>query len=82
MQVKQFSAPHGRELWLDWNLAPAADGEHRLSILARWVLDAEAQGLQYGLRLPGIELPPQHGIAHRDECLRTLALFGQDGGPA
>jgi uncharacterized protein (DUF58 family) len=76
LQVKQFSASQGSRLWLDWNLVPAADTEHRLGILARWVLDAEAQGLLYGLRLPGLELSPRHGVAHREECLRALALFG------
>jgi uncharacterized protein (DUF58 family) len=76
LQVKQFSASQGSRLWLDWNLVPAADTERRLGILARWVLDAEAQGLLYGLRLPGLELPPRHGGAHREECLRALALFG------
>ncbi|MCE5180259.1 MAG: DUF58 domain-containing protein [Betaproteobacteria bacterium] len=76
LQVKQFSTPQGQELWLDWSLLPAVHAERKLEILARWVLDADAQKLPYGLRLPAIELPPQHGAAHRAECLRALALFG------
>lgn len=76
LQVKHFQAPQGNRLWLDWNLAPAGDVERRLGILTRWVLEAEAQEIRYGLRLPGIELPPEHGPAHRDACLRALALFG------
>lgn len=76
LQVKQFSALQGNELWLDLMSAPAADVESRLAIMTRWILDAEAQGMAYGLRLPGVELPPQRGIAHRDECLRAVALFG------
>ena len=43
--------------------------------MTRWVLDAETQGLRYGLRLPDGELPSSNGIAHRDECLRRIALF-------
>lgn len=78
LQIKQFSALQGSELWLDWNAASTNDPERKLEILARWVLDAEAQGLSYGLRIPGTELPPQHGAAHRDACLRALALFGED----
>ncbi|MDH4283992.1 MAG: DUF58 domain-containing protein [Gallionellaceae bacterium] len=74
--VKQFSAQGGRELWLDWSLLQAMDGERKLEILTRWVLDADAQKLHYGLRLPGVELPPRHGLAHRADCLRALALFG------
>lgn len=74
--VKQFSAQHGRELILDWALLPEQGAERKLEILARWVLDADAQKMHYGLRLPGAELPPQLGPAHRAECLRALALFG------
>ena len=76
LQVKQFSAQQGQELWLDWSLLPAMHTERKLEILTRWVLDADAQKLQYGLRLPNIELSPRHGATHRAECLRTLALFG------
>jgi uncharacterized protein (DUF58 family) len=77
LQVKQFSATQGRELWLDWALLAYAASEHKLEMLTRWVLDADAQGLLYGLRLPGIEIAPQHGPAHRAECLGALALFGR-----
>ena len=75
LQVKQFSTPVGEELWLDFSDAPDRSEEDKLSRMARWVLDAEAQGLRYGLRLPGIELPPNNGMAQRDECLRRIALF-------
>ena len=43
--------------WLDWNAIPATDPEERLSLLTRLVIDAEAAGQFFGLRLPGIELP-------------------------
>jgi uncharacterized protein (DUF58 family) len=76
LQVKQFSALQGNELWLDLQLAPANDLEHKLAIMTRWILDAEAEGKAYGLRLPGVDLPPERGAAHRDECLRAVALFG------
>lgn len=76
LQVKQFSAQAGEELWLDIAAAPERDLEGKLARMARWVLDAEAQGLRYGLRLPEDELPPNNGNAQRDECLRRLALFG------
>jgi uncharacterized protein (DUF58 family) len=76
LQVKHFSALQGNELWLDWLRAPSEDPERKLAIVARWILDAEAQGMVYGLRLPGVDLPPNRGFAHRDECLRAVALFG------
>ncbi|MBI5659463.1 MAG: DUF58 domain-containing protein [Nitrosomonadales bacterium] len=80
LQVKQFGARQGRELWLDWLRLPTLHTERKLEIMARWVLDADAENLHYGLRLPGVELPPRHGAAHRAECLRALALFGLDEG--
>ncbi|MBK9160005.1 MAG: DUF58 domain-containing protein [Nitrosomonadales bacterium] len=76
LQVKQFSTQLGEELWLDLADAPDADIENRLARMTRWVLDAEAQGLRYGLRLPDGELPANNGFAHRDACLGRIALFG------
>jgi uncharacterized protein (DUF58 family) len=76
LQVKQFSTPLGEELWLDYADTSDRNQEEKLARMTRWVLDAETQGLHYGLRLPDGELPSNHGIAHRNECLRRLALFG------
>ena len=76
LQVKQFSAFQGQELWLDWSQLPDIAPERKLELLTRWVLDADAQGLIFGLRLPDGEVMPQHNAAHRAECLRRLALFG------
>ncbi len=76
LQVKQFSAWQGQELWLEWRQLPDIAQERKLELLTCWVLDAEAQGLHYGLRLPGVELPPGQGQSHRTDCLRSLALFG------
>ena len=75
LQVKQFSTPLGEELWLDYADTPDRNEEEKLARMTRWVLDAETQGLRYGLRMPDGELPANNGIAHRDECLRRIALF-------
>ncbi|MBL6752023.1 MAG: DUF58 domain-containing protein [Nevskia sp.] len=75
-QVKQFTDTLDDEFWLDWEALPASwDAERRLSQLARWVLDAEAEGRPYGLRLPGLALAPSRGDLHRHECLKALALY-------
>jgi uncharacterized protein (DUF58 family) len=76
LQVKQFSSPQGQALWLDWAQLPNIAAERKLERLTRWVLDSDAQGLLYGLRLPDGEIPPQNNPAHRAKCLRRLALFG------
>ena len=61
------------ELWLDFAHTGAPDTESRLSRLAAWVLAADAQGLDYGLRLPGQEIAPASGPAQRLRCLEALA---------
>jgi uncharacterized protein (DUF58 family) len=63
-----------REMWLQWSQAQGGDAEARLSRLAAWVVGAEAAGQVYGLRLPGVEIAPSHGAAHRHAALRALAL--------
>lgn len=74
--TKQFSGSAAAELWLDFGDIPAALGlEARLSRMSRWVMEAEMAGLSFGLRLPGLELDPATGLAHRDRCLQALALF-------
>jgi uncharacterized protein (DUF58 family) len=76
MLTKQFAGDAAAELWLDARLLPGALGlEQRLSRLAGWVLAAEQSGAHYGLRLPGVELAPARGDAHRSACLQALALY-------
>ena len=79
--TKQFAGRAESELWLDWTQLPPPMGvEERLSHLARWVLDAHAAGLGYGLRIPGTTVDIGSGEAQRDRCLEALALFEQVGG--
>jgi uncharacterized protein (DUF58 family) len=76
MLTKQFAGETAAELWLDAHLIPASLGlEQRLSRLAGWVLAAERGGATYGLRLPGVEIEPARGDAHRAACLQALALY-------
>lgn len=75
MLTKQFTGEAAAELWLDWQLLPAALGvEQRLSRLAGWVLAAERSGAHYGLRLPEVEIAPARGDSHAAACLQALAL--------
>ena len=74
----------GVELWLDLahtGLPAAASGpalERLLSRLCAWVLAADRQGLDYGLRLGPRQIPPASGEAHRRHCLEALALLGTE----
>lgn len=73
--TKQFSRPQSQKLWLSWDNVPGTDTEQRLSQLCRWVLDAYEAKVQFGLRLPGILIPPGNGDRHKHRCLEALALF-------
>lgn len=76
LATKRFSDVEGSSVLLDWNMLTGADTEARLSLLTRQVLDAEQAGLRYGLRMPGHDIAPGNGAAHRQRCLEALALFG------
>lgn len=73
--TKEFAAPVGQLVWLEWDALPGINTEARLSLLCRWVLMAEQRNMTYGLRLPGATISPGQGIAHRERCLERLALF-------
>jgi uncharacterized protein (DUF58 family) len=74
--TKVFAGSGGAQLWLDYAQTPETLGlEGRLSRLTRWVIDADAAGIRYGLRLPGRQLELGAGESHRAKCLEALALF-------
>jgi uncharacterized protein (DUF58 family) len=75
LHTKKFGGDARSIVWLDWDALEGIDAETRLSQLCRWVLDAEEQGIVYGLRLPGKEIAPTRGEAHRHQCLKALALL-------
>jgi uncharacterized protein (DUF58 family) len=74
---KQFSGADTSSQWFDFDTIEETDVEKRLSILTRWIIDAERMQRDYGLRMPGMEFPPAHNEAQRHSCLRSLAVFGQ-----
>ena len=78
MLTKQFDGAEASRLWLDWGALPGMSDEARLSRLCRWVLDAEAEGAEYGLKIPGLTLDPARGEGHRRACLEALALYGRE----
>jgi len=74
--VKQYAGATASAYVLDWNTLAGLDVEARLSQLCRWIVDAHQQGIAYGIKMPGLQSPPQLGETHRQRCLKTLALFG------
>jgi len=72
---KQFSGADTSSQWFDFDHVDAASLEQRLSVLTRWIVDADRTQRDYGLRIPGHEFSPAHGQAHRHRCLETLAFY-------
>jgi uncharacterized protein (DUF58 family) len=76
--VRDYSALAAQPEWLDFTSLAPLESEARLSQLCRWVLDGAAAERAYGLRIPGTEIPPAHGSAHRTACLRALARYAPE----
>lgn len=72
---RESRAPERGERWLDWSQTGLAGTEARLSRMAAWALQAEREGQDYGLRLPGTDIAPACGAAHRQAVLGALAAW-------
>lgn len=72
---RDTTASAHQELWLDWRTCGPLAPEDRLSRLAAWVLTADRAGVNYGLKIPGVDLPRGHGLTQRRACLEALALW-------
>ncbi len=75
LYTRQYSGAQSSEIWLDYEQAMAGSQEERLSIMCRWVIDADEAGIAYGFKLAGLVLEPNYGTAHSKKCLEALALF-------
>ena len=71
--VRDTQQAQRHELWLDFRQAGPLDVEARLSRLCAWILQADKLGLDYGLRLPALEIKPASGEVHKRQCLEALA---------
>jgi uncharacterized protein (DUF58 family) len=76
MQLKQFVDYVDSRVWLDWDMFYGFSVEERLSRLCYGVLKLTREKQSFGLKMPGVEIPPDSGAAHRDKLLRCLALYG------
>ncbi len=73
--TKRFADHESSENWFEWDARPDLDTEARLSLLCRWVIDAEQHGNRYGLRMPDSTIPLGQGSDQQHRCLKALALF-------
>ena len=72
--VRDTQQSQRHALWLSFMQAGTLDTEHKLARLCAWVLQCDALGLDYGLRLPSQVIAPACGEAHKRLCLEVLAL--------
>jgi uncharacterized protein (DUF58 family) len=76
--VRMYSDLGAQPEGLEWSALEGLDSEARLAQLCRWILDCEsAQSRPYGLKIPGVEIAPGRGAAHRAKTLRALAAHPQ-----
>jgi uncharacterized protein (DUF58 family) len=75
--VRTYTGLASQPEWLEWTALSGLDTEARLSQLCLWVLESDAAQRPYGLRIPGTEIAPSGGVAHRFACLRALAAFAE-----
>ena len=71
---RDHAALQAHTLWLSTQLTQTGPLEAQLSRLCAWVLQAEQQGLRYGLRLGSQDIAPNSGPLHQQRCLQALAL--------
>lgn len=72
--TKQFTGTAAAQLWLSLDLSPRhLDFEQKVSQVTRWLLDAHAGGLAYGLKLPDRTIALGTGENHLHRCLEALA---------
>jgi uncharacterized protein (DUF58 family) len=79
--TKEYQQALAAEKWLNWDSLNLPQ-EQRLSGLCYWALCYEQQQLVYGLQLPGLELAPARGSAHRQRVLSALAEFNCPSEPS
>jgi uncharacterized protein (DUF58 family) len=75
LMVREYESPAGADVLLDWRDLSGVEHELRIQRLARWVIDAEKQGLRTTLALPSVRIGPARGPAHVHTCLHALAVL-------
>jgi uncharacterized protein (DUF58 family) len=75
LSIKEFTGGGDARLIFGWEHLEGMGTESRLSQLCKWVLEADEQGTEFGLKLPDGMIKPGSGSTHTLKCLETLAVF-------
>ncbi len=74
---REFVDYQHHDQWLDWDAIPSNDIEAKLSHLCAKILEYTREEKNFGLRIPNVDIPANRGEAHKQRCLRALALYGE-----
>ena len=75
LYLKSFGEASGDAVMLDLDATAGPDLEYRLSRLCHMILKASRMDILFGLKLPDRTISPDRGGAHRQACLKALALY-------
>jgi uncharacterized protein (DUF58 family) len=78
LMSKQFGGDRCEQIRLDWELLKEHAPEQRLSLLCRFILQAEEREQSYSLIMPGEKIATGCGSLHQQRCLTLLARHGYD----
>jgi uncharacterized protein (DUF58 family) len=78
LMSKQFGGDRCEQVRLDWDLLKDHDTEQRLSLLCRFILQAEEREQSYSLKMLNEKISMGSGPLHQQRCLTLLARYGFD----
>ena len=73
--LKEYESLSANSLVFDWAQTAGLPHEARISLLARWVVDATEANQAYTLNIPQLAISKNTGSAHMHACLQALALM-------
>lgn len=75
----QYESHVNSSVNLSWFALPnTLNTEDKLSQLCYWLIDAEKNGQRYQLEMPSNTIEHNNGMTHYHNCLRVLALWGDN----
>lgn len=74
LHSKEFLGGDMPQMVFSWD-DTRGDREQRISLLTRWVIEAGALGIRFGIDLPGVQIAPSNDERQVAKCLKTLALY-------
>ena len=73
--LKEYEGLSANSLVLDWAHTAGLPHEARISLLARWIVDATETSQAFTLNIPQLRINKDTGSAHMHACLKALALM-------